>query len=72
MKTDELIKTIIFYFQRIIYYFALALSKLYYPGQKKPFVIIGLETANLLKLYAKIFNAFSININHNPSYSNKI
>ena len=71
MKTEILIKTIIFYFQRIIYYFALALSKLYYPAQKKPFVIIGLETANLLKLYAKIFNAFSININHNPSYSNK-
>ena len=30
--------------ERIIYYFALALSKLYYPAQKKPFVIIGETT----------------------------
>jgi len=73
MKANAIIilKSIIFRFQVLIYYVASVISKFYYPSEKKPLLIIGMETSNLLKLYSKIFKAFSINTNNNPSYSNK-
>ncbi len=64
------LKEVIFFFQKFLFYFSKIMTFWILNKNEEKRVIIGKETANLLNLYSKLFNCYSINTHKSKYYNN--